>query len=110
MKLVFFHQRGILNVVFASLTVSLSLSPLVVLCVAPSLILSPSLVLLCLLSSVWCWQANSLHPLPATMWLLSVSLSNKPRAWEAQRVRGGEFKKGEEEEKKEEEQEENRSW
>lgn len=38
------------------------------------------------------------------MWLLSVSLSNKPRAWEAQRVRGGEFKKGEEE-KKEEEQE-----
>lgn len=45
-----------------------------------SLILSPSLVLLCLLSSVWCWQADALHPLPATVLLLLVGLSNKPNA------------------------------
>lgn len=75
-KLVFFLRCGILTVVVASHSYIAALST----GRCRSVSLSPLLVLLCRLSSVWCWQAEPLHPLPATVLLPSVGLSNKPEA------------------------------
>lgn len=63
---------------------TLSVSPLF----SPSFFLSPLLLFLCVfsLSPVWRWQADLLHPLPATVLLSSACLSNKPQAG---RHRGG---------------------
>lgn len=75
MKLLSF-RRGILIVV-ASHTFVVVLSDRFLLSLSSSWpLLPPLLVLLWLLSSVWCWQADPLHPLPATVLLPSVS--NKP--------------------------------
>lgn len=75
MKLLSF-RRGILIFV-ASHTFVVVLSDRFLLSLSPSWpLLPPLLVLLWLLSSVWCWQADPLHPLPATVLLPSVS--NKP--------------------------------
>lgn len=74
MKLLSF-RRGILIFV-ASHTFVVVLSDRFLLSLSPSLAPPPLLVLLWLLSSVWCWQADPLHPLPATVLLPSVS--NKP--------------------------------
>lgn len=73
-------QRGILTAV-ASHTLVVVLSNRFLLNRSPSLsaCLPPPLPSpFVFLSSVWCWQEDLLHPLPATVLLPSVSLSNKP--------------------------------